>query len=83
MPRYFCHLCQGDRLILDPDGTVLPDLDAARAEALQGIRDILGEAIKRGDDDLLDEAVVIADETGRELMTIPFKEALPPRLRRG
>ncbi|MCB5176587.1 MULTISPECIES: DUF6894 family protein [Microvirga] len=80
MPRYYRHIRQGDQLIEDPDGIELPDLARARAEALAGIRDILAEAIKRGADDSLDDAVVIADETGRELMTVPFIEALPQRL---
>lgn len=39
-------------------------------------------AIRQGKDDWLDDAVVIADEKGRELKTIPFIEALPPRLYR-
>jgi len=51
-----------------------------RAEALDGVRDVLGEAIRCGRDDWLDDAIVITDGTGRELMTIPFIEALPPRL---
>jgi hypothetical protein len=80
MPRYYCHIRQGDRLIEDPDGIERPDLDAARAEALDGVRGLIGEAIRYGRDDWLDEAIVITDETGRELMTIPFIEALPPRL---
>ncbi|MBM1169882.1 DUF6894 family protein [Microvirga arabica] len=80
MPRYYRHIRQSDRLIEDPEGIERPNLDAARTEALNGIRDLLAEAIKQGKDDLLDDAIVIADETGRELMTIPFIEALPPRL---
>ncbi|MFC5483162.1 DUF6894 family protein [Microvirga aerilata] len=80
MSRYYRHIRQGDRLIQDPEGVELRDLDAARAEAIQGIRDILAEAIKRGTDNPLDDAIVITDEAGRELMTIPFIEALPPRL---
>jgi hypothetical protein len=81
MPRYYRHLRQGDQLIQDTDGIELADLDAAQADALEGIRDILAEAIKRGNDVPLDDAIVITDEAGRELMTIPFIKALPPRLR--
>lgn len=82
MPRYYRHIRHCDQLLEDPEGIELPDLDAARSEALDGIRDLLAEAIKHGADDLLGDAIVIADETGRELMTIPFIEALPPRLYR-
>jgi hypothetical protein len=82
MPRYYRHLQQGDQLIHDSDGIELADLEAARADALEGIRDILAEAIRRGNDVPLDDAIVITDEAGQELMTVPFIEALPPRLRR-
>lgn len=80
MPRYYLHIRQGDQLIEDPEGVERPDLDAARAEAVNGIRDLIGAAIRQGQDDWLNDGIVIADETGRELMTIPFIEALPPRL---
>jgi hypothetical protein len=80
MPRFYCHIRQGEQLIEDPDGIERPDLDAARADALEGIRDLLAEAMKQGADDLLDDAILITDEAGRELMTIPFMEGLPPRL---
>jgi hypothetical protein len=81
MPWFYRHIRQGDQLIHDTDGIGLTDLDAARAEALEGIRDILAETIKRGNDVPLDDAIVITDEAGGELTTIPFIEALPPRLR--
>jgi len=80
MPRYYRHIRQGDLLIEDPEGIDLPDLAAARAEALEGIRDILAEAIRQGRDDWLEQAIVIADGTGRALTTIPFVEALPARM---
>ena len=81
MPQYYRHIRQGDQLIHDTDGVELADLDAARADALEGIRDILAEAIKRGNDVPIDDAIVITNKAGRELMTIAFIEALPPRLR--
>jgi hypothetical protein len=81
MPRYYLHIQQGDQLLRDTDGIECPNLEAARAEAVAGIRDILAAAIKRGADDGLDDAIVIADESGRELITILFREALPPRMR--
>jgi hypothetical protein len=79
MPQYYRHIQQGGNLIQDPDGVELPNLDAARTEALDGIRDILAACTKRGEDDALDDVIVI-DEAGQELLTIPFPEALPQRL---
>jgi Domain of unknown function (DUF6894) len=80
MPRFYLNIRQGERLLGDPEGIERPDLDAAQADALDGIRDLLAEAVKQGKDDLLDDAIVITDEAGREVMTIPFTEGLPPRL---
>ncbi len=80
MPRYYRHIRQNDQLIPDPEGIDLPSLEAARAEAIEGIRDLLADAVRRGIDDWLADAIVIMDEDGQELMTIPFIEALPPRL---
>jgi len=82
MPRYYRHIRQGDRLIEDPEGIELPDLDAARAEAFDGVRDLLGEAIRQGRDDWLNDSIVITDAAGRELTTFRFIEALPPSLYR-
>jgi hypothetical protein len=82
MARYYCHIKQGEQLIQDPDGVELPDLDTARMEAIKGIRDVLAEGIKRGDDDAFDDVLVIANEAGQELLAIPFTDALPPRRHR-
>ncbi len=49
MPRFFFHARDGDQRIDDPEGTDLPDLDAARAEAVVGAREIAAERIKRGE----------------------------------
>lgn len=80
MPRYFRHIQQGEQRIDDPEGVELPDLDAARSEALEAIRGLLAEAIRTGKDDWIEEAIVIADSEGRELMRILFIEGLPPVL---
>jgi hypothetical protein len=80
MPRFYRHMQHGDQLIEDPEGIELPDLDAARADALRGVRDLLSEAIRKGTDDLLEDAVIITDGSRRELMRIPFSEGLPSRL---
>lgn len=80
MPRYYRHIRQGDYLIQDPEGIELSGLDAARAEVIDGIRDLVAEAIRRGRDDWVKDAIVITDAAGQELMTIPFIEALPPSL---
>jgi len=79
MSRYYFHLRQGTELHADEEGAELPDLAAARAEALNGLRSLLGEAMRFGDDVKI-EALIIADEEGQQLAAIPVIAALPPSL---
>ncbi len=41
MPRWYLHVHDGERAILDPEGSELPDLTAARKEALAAARELL------------------------------------------
>jgi hypothetical protein len=76
MARFYFHMRTGERVDRDTDGAEMPNLEAARAEALQSAREILADAIKGAKSDLLD-CLVIADEKGRELATVSLKDALP------
>jgi hypothetical protein len=79
MARFYFHIREHDHIKPDPEGCDLPDLAAARNEALQSAREILSSAI-RGPDPHLFDCFVIADEAGRELATVSLKEALPKGL---
>ena len=81
MPRFFLHLKSGDALIEDIEGSELPNPEAARKQALWGAREMLADTI-RGGDDLRVEAFVIVDEQGRQLVSVPVTEVLPPRIRK-
>ena len=74
MPRYFLHLRSGDRRFDDPEGSELPNLASARAEALEAARLILSEKLKVGDI-LNGQAFEITDEGGYLLAVVPFKGA--------
>jgi hypothetical protein len=63
----------------DEEGVELRDLSVAREEALNGLRSLFGEALRFGDD-MKTEALIIADEHGRELAAIPITAALPLHL---
>jgi hypothetical protein len=76
MKRYYFHVKSDGKLISDPEGLELPDLNEARREAVRGARDLLVEAIRFGEP-RVPEAFVIADESGRTLHVLPLVELLP------
>jgi hypothetical protein len=81
MARFYFHLQDGDKLVQDPEGSDLPDVDAAKREALLAARDILSDAIKAGKPKVPD-AFVIADEAGRKLDVVPLAAVLPEPLKK-
>lgn len=76
MPRYFLHVHKTIEWT-DEEGLVLPDLATARRGAIEGIRMIAA----KGEADTLDpdHCVLIANEHGQTLMTVPFHAALAPQ----
>lgn len=77
MPRFFLHIRDGDSLIEDPDGSVFPDIEAARAEALASARDILAGHLKAGRI-LNGQCIEIVDELGILHDTVQMKDAIRP-----
>ena len=74
MPRFFFRVRDGDGLSEDPEGSELPNLDAARAEALAAARQLVADRLRRGD---LSggQAFEICDDAGRLLATVSFGDA--------
>jgi hypothetical protein len=84
MPHYFLHVRDGDHLQRDEEGERLRDVEDARREGLAIAREMWAEALREGDGrDYLDAVVLITDRQDRELISVSFVEALPPRLRSG
>ena len=81
MARYYFHLRDGGELVTDDEGVDLPDLSAAKREAIQAARELLADAIRAGKT-RVPEAYVIADEAGRALETIHLASILPEPLKR-
>jgi hypothetical protein len=81
MVRFHFHLIDGDQLITDDEGSDLPDLSAARREAVLAAREFLAEAIKAGKP-RVPEAFIISDEAGRELGRVALGDVLPQPLKR-
>jgi hypothetical protein len=77
MPHFFLHIRDRDGLTADPEGTELPDLEAAQTDALAAARKILAEPIAK-DGKTGDPRFEIIDEAGRLLLTVPFRDAIEP-----
>jgi len=77
MSRYFLHLrdFKGE-VVEDEEGSDFPSLAVAKEHAMQAMHELVGEAVKQGDEPSF-EAIVIADERGRHLAAVPLLAALP------
>jgi hypothetical protein len=81
MGHFYFHLRSGVQLIPDDQGQDLPDVSAARREAILSARDILAAAVRANQAEVPD-AIVIADEAGRALDAVPLAEVLPEALKK-
>jgi hypothetical protein len=80
MPRFYIHFRNGDIIAKDDEGQDLPGLEEAREAAMVSAREILADNIKgKATNPLL--AVIVANESGETLITIPAKDALPDPLK--
>jgi hypothetical protein len=76
MPRFFINFLRGGKVSKDVEGQVLPNLEEAGAAALHSAREIVADNIKSASGLPL-EAVIVTNESGRELMRIPAETVLP------
>jgi|GraSoiStandDraft_16_1057320.scaffolds.fasta_scaffold1654528_2 hypothetical protein len=81
MPKFYINFRHGGEVAEDDEGIELQTLEEAREVALTSARELLADSVKSASDDPPLEAVIITDESGRELMTISAKEALPEPLK--
>jgi hypothetical protein len=81
MSRFYFHLRASEQLVSDEDGQDLPDGSAAKLEAIASAREILAAAIRFGQASLPD-ALVIEDEAGREIDTVPLATVVPESLKK-
>jgi hypothetical protein len=75
MPRFYLHLRDGDDLIEDPDGSDLPDVEAAKEEARVSARHILAERVRSGKA-IGNQCFEIVDELGNMCVTMWLREVL-------
>ena len=77
MPRYFFHIRDGNDLTKDSEGLDLPDLDAARAQALERACRIWSE--RPPEPGRNNQTFEVTDEAGAVVLTVDFAEAFAER----
>jgi hypothetical protein len=73
MPRFYFHVFN-DVVTTDDEGLDLPDLDAAREQALESARELVCDAVHKGHLNL-DHRIEIEDEKGDRLLVLTFRDA--------
>jgi hypothetical protein len=81
MTRFYIHFRSRNKIDKDHIGIDLPTLAKAEEAALLSLRELLAENI-HADSKTPVEAAIIADESGREIMTIPARDVLPEPLKK-
>ena len=79
MPRFYIHFRTGDQIATDDVGIELPSLEEARDTALASAREIVADNVKSNTKNPL-RAVIVAGESGQDLLTISVKDVLPEPL---
>ncbi|CAA9545068.1 MAG: hypothetical protein AVDCRST_MAG23-2458 [uncultured Sphingosinicella sp.] len=74
MPRFFFNVYD-DIIAEDEEGVELPNLDAARLQALRGARDLIAEQVRHGYI-MLSHWIDVMDEHGAKVLTLTFGEAV-------
>ena len=75
MPRYYFNLEMSGTAYPDPEGREVRDLQHARDAAILNARDLLAADVKAGCLSLGCK-IDVADERGRVILVIPFREAV-------
>ena len=73
MPRFFFHDRNGDTRTEDVEGVDLPDLEAARAEAVAAVRQLAAADLQQNRQPRI-RAIDIADAAGQQLATVSTRD---------
>jgi hypothetical protein len=77
VPRYYFHVFN-DETSLDDEGRQLPDLESARAHAIEDARSLMADALKGGSI-TLSHHIAVENEQGQRLMNVTFGDAVEVR----
>ena len=75
MPHYYFHVREGSDISRDIEGQNLPNVEAARKEAICASREILGDKLLHGGS-LNHRTIEIADETGHIVDVVRSSDVL-------
>ena len=75
MPRFFFHLRSPQKYLVDCEGMMLRDLEAARAEATKAVEDFLQPATGRVHAEWQDWRIEVSDQRGRCVFAMAFADA--------
>ncbi len=71
MPRYFFDYRDGEQLATDSEGTELPDLGTAQAEAVQTLAELARDALPGSRRKSL--VMLVRDEAGRDKLELSLR----------
>jgi len=75
VPRFYLHVCDGKVFAEDDEGMEFHDAEAARRQAIVGLRDVMASELKDGQINMA-AFVEIEDENHQLIMTVPFLDAV-------
>ena len=75
MARYFFNVIAAADSIVDLEGSELPDLQSARTEGIEQIRELMADAMRSGVD-ISSRRLEIRDASGTLLATVCFTDAI-------
>lgn len=75
MPRYFFHIREHDTFELDREGVELPDIRAARREAVAAAKEMVVEAV-RGDEIIDHRQIEIMASDGKLVAVVPLQSVI-------
>ncbi len=81
MSRYFFHLRRDDETVPDIEGDDFRDDGAARASAINSVRELAAAQIKSGEA-VTDAFMDVVDEGGNVLFSISFHDVVQNHLRK-
>jgi hypothetical protein len=80
VPRFYLDILNDSQVIQDLEGIDFADRDAAIAEAVAGARDLVAHGIMQNED-VSGQSFLIRDNHGETVVTVPFRDTLPGRLK--